>query len=96
MNASAIGWIALAIVAVVLLDLLFVEVRRIVREATRIAKRVRAYGDVPVLAQAARTGDDVERMNAALETIPSLLERGRVAVTTIRYPRGQAAREVRL
>ena len=95
MNASAIGWIALAIVAVVFLDILFVEVRRSVREAMRIVKRVGAYGDLPVLAQAARTGDDVERISAALEMVPSLLERGRVAVTTIRYPRGRVAGEPR-
>ncbi len=87
MNPSAIGWIVLAIAVFVYLDLLFVEVRRIVREATRIVKRLIAYADLPIIAQAARSGDDVERLTLALDAVGPLLDRGRAALAVIRDPR---------
>jgi hypothetical protein len=86
-DQSAIGWIALAIAVFVYLDLLFVELRRIYREGMRILRRLIAYADLPVVAQAARTGDDVERLTVALEAVGPLLDRGRVALATIRNPR---------
>ena len=92
MNQFAIGWIALAIALVVFLDLLFVEVRRAVREAKRIVTRISAYADLPVLAQAARVGTDVDRIAFAADRIAPLLERGRAAIAAIREPRAAAQR----
>ncbi len=87
MDQSAIGWIALAIAVFVYLDLLFVEVRRIYREGARIVRRLIAYADLPVVRQAARAGDDVERLTLALEALGPLIERGREAIEVIRHPR---------
>lgn len=87
MDQSAIGWIALAIAVFVYLDLLFVELRRIYREGARIVSRLVAYADLPVVRQAARAGDDVERLTVALEAVGPLIERGREAIEAIRHPR---------
>jgi hypothetical protein len=87
MNQSAIGWIALAIAVFVYLDLLVVELRRVAREGGRIISRVIAYGDLPVVAQAAKAGDDLERLALAVERVAPLLERGRAAIDAIRHPR---------
>jgi hypothetical protein len=78
------GWVALFVAVAVYLDLLFVELRRVYREAMRIVTRVIGYGNLPVIRQAARAGDDVERLTLALETVPVLIERGRAALTVIR------------
>jgi hypothetical protein len=91
-NQSAIGWIALAIAVFVYLDLLFVELRRIGREGGRIVQRLLAYAELPVIAQAERAADDVERLTIALEAVGPLLDRGRVALEAIRHPR-EARRE---
>ncbi len=69
------------------LDLLFVEVRRIVREASRIVGRLLGYADLPVVQQASRAGDDVERLLAAIERVPPLLTRAQAAVARIRQVR---------
>jgi hypothetical protein len=71
----------------VFLDILFVEVRRIVREASRIVERLVGYADLPVFRQLARAGDDVERLLSALERISPLLVRAQIALATIRRPR---------
>ena len=90
MNQSAIGWIALAIAVFVFLDLLIVELRRIVREGGRIVARVIAYGDLPVVDRATRAGDDVERISCALERVAPLVTRGQRALARIRDPLGRA------
>ena len=77
-------WIGVAIVALVFLDLLFVEVRRIVIEARRIQRRLAAYGDLPIFSLAASAEFDVERMTASLDAVEPLMERGRAAIATIR------------
>ncbi len=91
MNQSAIGWIALAIAVFVYLDLLFVECRRIFREGKRIVTRLIAYGDLPVIAQAGRAGDDAERVALALDRVAPLMDRGRAAVAQIRRPLARPA-----
>jgi hypothetical protein len=83
---SLIGWIALGVAVFVYLDLLFVELRRTYREGKRIVTRLIAYGDLPVVRRAAQAGDDVERLTNALEGVSPLLERGRAALTRIRFP----------
>jgi hypothetical protein len=83
-DQSAIGWIALAIAVFVYLDLLFVELRRIMLEGMRIVRRVAAYAELPVVKQAGRAGDDVERLTLALDRIAPLAERAQRALATIR------------
>ena len=90
MNQSAIGWIALAIAVFVFLDLLVVELRRIVREGGRIVARVIAYGDLPVVERAVRAGDDAERIGRAFDEVAPLVTRGRQALVRIRDPLGRA------
>jgi hypothetical protein len=90
-DQDAIGWVALAIAAFVYFDLLFVELRRIAREGLRIVKRVTAYGELPVIAQAGRAGDDVARLTLALERLTPLLDRAQTALAAIRNP-GRARR----
>jgi len=82
MNQSSIGWIALAIAVFVYLDLLFVELRRIGREGKRILTRVIAYGDLPVIAQAERAGDDADpHLMAHLGAVHAALWSSRVVLT---------------
>jgi hypothetical protein len=93
MDQTKIGWIAFAVALFVYLDLLFVELRRMGREGRRIVTRVMAYADLPVVAQAARAGDDAEQLGRALEAVTPLLERGSVALATIRRAGRPAAYE---
>ncbi len=91
MNQSWIGWIALTIAVFVYLDLLFVELRRIFREGKRIVTRVLAWADLPVIAQAAHVGDDLDRITTALERVSPLMLRGERALARLRRPRAAAA-----
>jgi hypothetical protein len=86
MDRPGIIWIAVAVAAIVFLDLLFVEVRRAVREAKRIVSRVRAYTELPLFSLIAASEYDVERLTTALETLPELIERARRALVVIRSP----------
>jgi hypothetical protein len=89
MDPTGVTWIALAVAVIVFLDLLFVELRRCVREAKRIATRLSAYAELPVFSLLATTEHDVSRLTAALETIPVLIERAQAAVAVIRRPFGR-------
>ena len=84
MDGNGVSWIALAVVVIVFLDLLFVELRRCVREAQRIVARLSGYADLPLLSLLATTEHDVTRISLAFETIPVLVERAQAAVGVIR------------
>jgi hypothetical protein len=86
MSSTGVTWVAVAVAVIVFLDVLFVELRRCVREASRIVTRLNAYADLPLFSLLAATGDDIDRLNAALEAIPALLERGQAAIAMIRMP----------
>jgi hypothetical protein len=92
MDRSAVTWVGLAVVALVFLDLLFVEVRRIVREAKRIASRLHGYTELPVFSLMAAAGSDVERINSAADEIPLLIGRGQRAIAVLRgyLPKGSS------
>ncbi len=86
MDRGAIGWIAVAILVLVFLDLLFVELRRAVREGLRIVKRVSAYADLPLFSLLYGAGEDAERLARALDAVPPLLARAEAALEVIRHP----------
>ena len=92
MDRSALAWVGLAVAALVFLDLLFVELRRVVREAKRIGTRLQAYTELPVLSMIAMAGSDVERISAAAEQVPALIERARRAIGVLRsyLPKGSS------
>jgi hypothetical protein len=92
MDRSAVAWVGLAVAALIFLDLLFVEVKRIVREAKRIDSRVRGYGELPLFSLMATAAGDGERIGAASEEIPALIVRGKRAIGVIRsyLPKGSS------
>jgi hypothetical protein len=89
-DPAVLLWIGLAVVVLVFLDLLFVEVRRAAREAQRLMRRLEAYADSPLVGLLAASERDVERINAAIEAVAPLQERGRRAVAVLRayLPKG--------
>jgi hypothetical protein len=91
MDRGAIGWIAAAIVGLVFLDLVFVELRRAVREGTRIVRRLGSYGDLPIVSLLPGAADDAERLARALDAVPLLLARAEAALAVIRNPFGAPA-----
>ena len=92
MDRSALIWVGLAVAALVFFDLLFVELRRIVREAKRILARVRGYTELPLISLMATAGNDLERVGAASEEVSVLIERGRRAIGVLRgyLPKGSS------
>ncbi len=86
MDQEIVVRIGVAVVAFVLADLLFVEIRRAVREAKRAMRRVSAYGELPIFSLIGSAERDVERMVTALAEIPPLLERAEAALVAIRRP----------
>jgi hypothetical protein len=86
MDRSGVLWIGVAVAVIVFLDLLFVEVRRSVREAKRLVSRLGAYGDLPLFSLLAASEHDMARLMAALDTLPVLLERAQRARDVIRCP----------
>jgi hypothetical protein len=51
-----------------------------VRVGSRLARRMSAYADLPVFAQAARMPDDIARIEAALAAFPLLVRRLKTAL----------------
>jgi hypothetical protein len=90
MDRSALIWVGAAVALLVFLDILFIETRRMIREGTRIFKRVRAYGELPILSMLATANRDFDRLARASEDIPALIGRGQRAVATLRsyLPKG--------
>jgi len=88
MDQSTVLGIAAIVATFVFLDVLFVEVRRCVREVQRIVRRLAAYGELPIFSLAASAGGDVDRMVAALARIPTIVRRGEAALTALNVIRG--------
>lgn len=86
MDGSTIVWVGSAVVALVFFDVLFVEVRRALRETKRILRRVSSYGELPIFSLIASTERDVTRLTTTLEAIPELLLRAEAAIAAIRAP----------
>jgi hypothetical protein len=92
MDRSAVLWVGLVVAALVFLDLLFVELRRIFREAKRIVARLQGYTELPVFSLAAAAANDVERIDAAAVAIPILIARAQGAIAVLRsyFPKGSS------
>lgn len=80
-------WIGVAVAALVFLDVLFVEVRRIFREGKRIVTRLEAYADLPLFSLLAASEHDIERIGRAVEALPALIDRARAALAVLRVYR---------
>ena len=85
-------WIGAVVAVLVFLDLLFVELRRVLREGTRIARRLAGYADLPIFSLLAASGDDAERIGRAIEALTPLLERAQSALAVLRryIPKGSS------
>lgn len=92
MDRPDLMWIGAIVAALVFLDLLFVELRRILREGKRIASRLGAYADLPVFAALAASDRDIERILRALDALPLLFARAQAALAALRFylPKGSS------
>lgn len=92
MEGSGLVWIGIAVAVFIFLDLLFVELRRIWREGKRLVTRIEAYAELPIFAQLEASERDAERLTTALDALGPLVERGQVALATIRgyRPKGSS------
>ena len=92
MDRTAVAWVGVAVAALVFADLLFVEIRRIVRELKRIDKRLKGYSELPILSLAAAASSDVDRITAAADEVAVLIARGQLAIAQLRsyFPKGSS------
>jgi hypothetical protein len=92
MDQPGVLWIGVVVAVLVFLDLLFVELRRVYREAKRIFTRLEAYAELPILSLLAASEHDVERITGAIDAVTPLVERGQVAVAVLRryMPKGSS------
>jgi hypothetical protein len=92
MDRSGIEWVGVIVVVLIFLDLLFVEVRRILREGKRIAKRLAGYAELPLLHQIATSERDLDRIVRAVDAMAALLDRAHAAFAVLRryIPKGSS------
>jgi len=85
-------WIGVILAVLVFLDLLFVELRRAVREAKRIVNRLEAYAELPIVSMLAASERDVDRIVGAIDELTALVERARGAIGVLRgyIPKGSS------
>jgi hypothetical protein len=83
-DPSTVLGIAAAVATFVFVDVLFVEVRRCVRELQRIVRRLRGYAELPIVSLAAAATYDVARLNAGAARMTELLSRGEAALKALR------------
>ena len=77
------AWVGAIIVVVVFLDALFVEIRRAMREAKRLLRRLQGYTELPLFSLLATAEADAERLERAFDAVPGLLDRARQAWTVV-------------
>jgi hypothetical protein len=87
MDQTTVFWISGAVAVFVFVDVLIVELRRCIREGRRIAQRLGAYADLPIVSLAAAVPYDLERLAGALEKIAALLLRGKAALRVLGFVR---------
>jgi hypothetical protein len=92
MDRSGVLWIGVVVAVLVFLDLLFVELRRVLREAKRIVTRLEAYVELPIFMSMAASERDVERIVGAIDAFEPLVERGQAAIGVLRryLPKGSS------
>ena len=79
MDASGVGWVGLIVAVLIFLDLLFVELRRIYREAMRLTRRLMGYTELPIFSMLVTAGDDAERIARAVDALGDLIARAQAA-----------------
>jgi hypothetical protein len=84
MDPSGLVWIGSIVAVLIFLDLLFVELRRIFREGKRLAVRLAAYAELPILDLIAASENDLERIAGAIDALASLLARTNAALESLR------------
>ena len=84
MDPSNLAWIGSIVAVLIFLDLLFVELRRIFREGKRLAVRLAAYAELPILDLIAASENDLERIAGAIDALASLLARTNSALESLR------------
>jgi hypothetical protein len=97
MDPSGLVWIGSIVAVLIFLDLLFVELRRIFREGKRLAVRLAAYAELPILDLIAASENDLERIARAIDALASLLARTNAALESLRScyrPKGSSPGEV--
>ena len=92
MDRSVLIWIGAIAAALIFLDLLVNELRKIFRQGKRIASRLAAYADLPVFALIDKSDRDVERIVNALDALPPLFARAQAALDVLRFykPKGSS------
>jgi hypothetical protein len=90
MNPSTLLAMVGLVVAFILLDILIVELRRGAREGARLARRIQAYGEHPLVSLANVSLADIERLSQALEQMTPLVVRAQQALTTLGLIRPKA------
>jgi len=92
MDQPGVVWVGAVVAVLVFLDLLFVELRRVFREAKRIVTRLQAYAELPIFSLLAASEHDLERITGAIDAVTPLVERGQAAVAVLRryIPKGSS------
>jgi len=92
MDSPDLWWIGGVVAVLVFLDLLFVELRRILREGKRIVSRLEGYADLPLFGLLEASERDAERIAAAIDAAAALAERGRAALAVLPFykPKGSS------
>jgi hypothetical protein len=83
-DPSGLVWIGSIVAVLIFLDLLFVELRRIFREAKRLVLRVAAYAELPIFDLIATSQRDIERIVIAIDALASLFARMSAALESLR------------
>ena len=78
-----VWWVILA-ASVAIGALTIVQLVRAFREVKRLASRVDAFADLPVVKALDRAEADGRRIEAAADQLPVLIARAKIAVATIR------------
>jgi hypothetical protein len=91
-DRSVLIWIGAIAAALIFLDLLFNELRKIFRQGKRIASRLAAYAELPIFASIDKSDRDIERIVNALDALPPLFERAQAALAVLRCykPKGSS------
>ena len=84
MSDEAIVWNLTGLIVVALLIGTALRVARAVDQAKRIAARLDAFGDLPVVHSLAKAETDSQRLTDALDQIEALLARAARAIAKIR------------
>jgi hypothetical protein len=72
MSLAALWLLIFGVAAVAILVAIAIALTSAIRLGVHLARRLGAYGQLPILARAAHASDDVARIEAALDALPML------------------------